>query len=184
MPYWVYGHDAKSAQRRDPLFFETEDEADARRQAEQLGMIVEELELVAPNLPGGAKELDIRANRESRKTRGIHPNVDVILTTTATIEGHPIKSYLGIVSGTAIVQATAFTFVGRPSADFVRELQRARDLALADLETAALAIQANAVVGVQFQFDTASIVCVTGTAVNVEGETRFVAEVKDQHITE
>jgi uncharacterized protein YbjQ (UPF0145 family) len=176
MPYWAYGHDAKTGLRRDPLFFETEDEADARRQAEQIGMVVEELELVAPS---SATE----ANPELPKTQGFHPNSEVVLATTPTIEGRPIKRYVGIVSGTAIVRASAFTFVGGPSATYVGELQRARELALADLETAALAIKANAVVGLQFQFETASIVSVTGTAVIIEGETRFVAEVKSHHIT-
>jgi uncharacterized protein YbjQ (UPF0145 family) len=180
MPYWVYGHDAKSAQRRDPLFFETEDEADARRQAEEIGMVVEEVELVEPAATTGEKP---KPTRDVSRFHGFRPNVEVILTTTATIEGCPIKRYAGIVSGVAIVRSDAFTFVGAPSAVFEQEVQRARDSALAKLETAALAMSANAVVGLQFQFETANVVCVTGTAVVIE-DTRTMVAAKNHHVTE
>jgi hypothetical protein len=93
MPYWVYGHDAKNAQRRDPLFIETDDEADARRQAEEIGMVVEEIELVKPAAPAGEKP---KPTLDVSRFHGFRPNVEMILTTTATIEGCPIKRYMGM----------------------------------------------------------------------------------------
>lgn len=180
MPYWVYGRDA-SGRKRDPLFFETEEEADARRQAEEMGMIVEELEFIGP--AANANEIDLR--RESKigeeKTLGFRPSADVILTSTPTVEGHPIKRYAGIVTGTATIHASAFTIIGGRSPNYEREFQRACSLALAHLEAAALALNANAVVGLQFQFESTSIY-VTGTAVDVTSPTTAPRNVSDHHI--
>ncbi|HEX8202793.1 MAG TPA: hypothetical protein VF590_20110 [Isosphaeraceae bacterium] len=46
MPFWIYGHDARTGERRDPLFVETDDEAEARTAAAEAGMAVEEVETV------------------------------------------------------------------------------------------------------------------------------------------
>jgi hypothetical protein len=89
MPFWIYGRDAKHGSACDPLFIETEDEVEARPQAEETGIIVDEVEFVRP--PNGNVVGDGAAF-----ARG---NVDVILTTTSTIEGRRLLRYLGIVSG-------------------------------------------------------------------------------------
>jgi hypothetical protein len=46
MAFWVYGRDASSGQPRDPLYIETEHEDDARNQAAEAGLEVEEVEFV------------------------------------------------------------------------------------------------------------------------------------------
>jgi hypothetical protein len=51
MPFWVYGRDATTGQPREPLFIEVESEADARQQAADAGMTVEEVESVRPPEP-------------------------------------------------------------------------------------------------------------------------------------
>jgi hypothetical protein len=55
MPFWVHGRDAATGQPRDSLFIETESEADARQQAAEAGLTVEEVEHVHADRgrPGG-----------------------------------------------------------------------------------------------------------------------------------
>ena len=105
----------------------------------------------------------------------------VIVTTTPTIEGHPITSYKGIVTGEAIMGANIFKdlfagirdIVGGRSATYEAELRRARDLAISDLQHAAAELGANAVVGVDIDYETVGshgsmlMVTVSGTAVVV-----------------
>ena len=50
MPFWVHGRDTATGRPRDPLFIETESEDDARQQAAEAGMAVEEVEHV-PAVP-------------------------------------------------------------------------------------------------------------------------------------
>lgn len=168
MAFWIYGRDAKDGRPRDPLFIETDDEVDARRQAEEAGIVVEETELVRS------------AKSDVLRTSDVRVNGDVILTTTPTVEGRRTLRYLGIVSGAVIVSPGAIAamtdltaFVGGRSRLYERELGSARNLALDEIESAALAIAANAIVGVQFQYEmiySNLMVCVSGTAVIVEGE--------------
>src|SRR5690348_6172245 len=86
----------------------------------------------------------------------------VIVTTTPTVEGRPITSYKGIVTGEAIMGANVFKdlfagirdIVGGRSATYERELRRARDLAFEELTANAAALGANAVVGVDLDYET------------------------------
>ena len=48
MPFWVHGRDSATGQPRDSLFVEAESEAEARRQAADAGMTVEEVAFVRP----------------------------------------------------------------------------------------------------------------------------------------
>ena len=103
----------------------------------------------------------------------------VIVTTTPTVEGHPITSYQGIVTGEAIMGANIFKdlfagirdIVGGRSATYERELRRARDLAIEELKSNAAAMGANAVVGIDLDYETVGanasmlMVTVSGTAV-------------------
>jgi uncharacterized protein YbjQ (UPF0145 family) len=105
----------------------------------------------------------------------------VILTTTPTVEGRKITSYQGIVTGEAVLGANIFKdlfagirdIVGGRSATYERELQRARDLALEEMKTAAVELGANAVVGIDVDYETVGangsmlMVAVSGTAVVV-----------------
>ena len=106
----------------------------------------------------------------------------VIVTTTPTVEGRSIKSYQGIVTGEAIMGANIFKdlfagirdIVGGRSATYERELRKARDLALEEMRQNAAEIGANAVVGVDLDYETVGtngsmlMVTVSGTAVVVQ----------------
>ena len=106
----------------------------------------------------------------------------MIITTTPGIEGRTITRYLGVITGEAILGANVFKdlfagirdIVGGRSATYERELQRARDIALKELEERALAVGANAVVGVDLDYEVLGqgngmlMVSASGTAVLVE----------------
>ena len=106
----------------------------------------------------------------------------VIVTTTPTVEGRAIKSYQGIVTGEAIMGANIFKdlfagirdIVGGRSATYERELRKARDLALEEMKQNASEMGANAVVGVDLDYETVGVngsmlmVTVSGTAVVVQ----------------
>ena len=106
----------------------------------------------------------------------------MIITTSPGIEGHPITAYLGIVSGDAILGANVFKdlfagirdLVGGRSATYERELQRARDMAITEMQEKAAALGGNAVVGVDLDYEVLGqgngmlMVSASGTAVVVE----------------
>lgn len=106
----------------------------------------------------------------------------MIITTTPSIEGRRIVRYLGVKTGEAILGANVFKdlfagirdIVGGRSATYERELQRARDIALNELEERAQAAGANAVVGVDLDYEVLGqgngmlMVSASGTAVVVE----------------
>jgi uncharacterized protein YbjQ (UPF0145 family) len=106
----------------------------------------------------------------------------VVLSTTPGIEGKRITRYCGIVTGEAILGANIFKdlfagirdIVGGRSATYERELRRARDLALDELGQNAAAAGANAVVGIDLDYETVGgqgsmlMVSVSGTAVVIE----------------
>ena len=106
---------------------------------------------------------------------------DVIVTTTPSIEGRKITSYQGIVTGEAIMGANIFKdlfagirdIVGGRSATYERELRRARELAMAEIKQSATELGANAVVGIDIDYETVGtnasmlMVTVSGTAVVV-----------------
>lgn len=106
----------------------------------------------------------------------------MLITTTPGIEGRRITEYHGVVTGEAILGANLFKdlfagirdLVGGRSATYERELQRARDIALSELEERAAAAGANAVVGVDLDYEVLGqangmlMVTASGTAVVVE----------------
>jgi uncharacterized protein YbjQ (UPF0145 family) len=106
----------------------------------------------------------------------------MIVTTTPTVEGKRITRYCGIVNGEAILGANVFKdlfagirdLVGGRSATYERELQRARDIALQELEQKAVEAGANAVVGVDLDYEVLGqangmlMVSASGTAVVTE----------------
>ncbi len=103
----------------------------------------------------------------------------MIVTTTQSIEGRNITAYHGIVVGEAIMGANVFRdffasitdVVGGRSGAYESKLQDARETALAELEQRAAAKGANAVVGVDLDYevvgDSMLMVSASGTAVTV-----------------
>jgi len=102
----------------------------------------------------------------------------MIITTTPSVEGRPITDYKGIVVGEAILGANVFRdvfaaitdIVGGRSAAYEQELGKARTVALDELEERARAVGANAVVGVDLDYEVINnmlMVSASGTAVVV-----------------
>jgi len=104
---------------------------------------------------------------------------DIIVTTTPTVEGRRITRYAGLVTGEAILGANIFKdlfagirdIVGGRSATYENELRSARDIAVKELTQAAVELGANAVVGVDIDYETVGgsgsmlMVSASGTAV-------------------
>lgn len=103
----------------------------------------------------------------------------MLIVTTPTLEGRPIVEYYGLVSGEAIIGANAFKdlkasfrdIVGGRSNSYEKVLREAKETALKELEEAARKLGANAVVGVDLDFETIGangsmlMAIATGTAV-------------------
>ena len=105
----------------------------------------------------------------------------ITVTTTPSIEGQRITQYHGVVTGEAILGANIFKdffagirdIVGGRSAAYEGELKKAREIALDELMQAAAGRGANAVVGMDIDYETIGangsmlMVSVSGTAVTV-----------------
>ena len=103
----------------------------------------------------------------------------MIITTTSTIEGHRITDYRGIVVGEAIMGANVVRdlfagitdIIGGRSGAYESKLQDARDTALRELQEKARRAGANAVVGVDLDYEVVGqsmlMVSASGTAVVV-----------------
>ena len=104
------------------------------------------------------------------------------VTTTPTIDGKRITRYCGVVTGEAILGANIFRdlfasirdIVGGRSAAYERELRSAREIAFVEIQQAASELGANAIVGVDLDYETVGangsmlMVTVSGTAVVAE----------------
>ena len=107
--------------------------------------------------------------------------MSITVTTTPGIDGKHISTYHGLVTGEAILGANIFKdlfagirdIVGGRSAAYEGELRRARQIALEEMRQAAAELGANAVVGVDIDYETVGVhggmlmVSVSGTAVTV-----------------
>ena len=105
----------------------------------------------------------------------------MILTTTPSIEGKKITEYLGIITAEAILGANIVKdvfagfsdFFGGRSATYEAELKKAREVALAELEELAKQKGADAIVGIDLDFEVIGakgsmlMVNVSGTAVKL-----------------
>ena len=103
----------------------------------------------------------------------------MIITTTPTIEGRSIREYRGVVFGEVIAgvdfikdfAAGLSNFFGGRSGTYEEELIRARQQAMAEMQRRAEALGADAVVGVDVDFEVLGadngmlMVTVSGTAV-------------------
>ena len=104
----------------------------------------------------------------------------MILTTTNSIEGRAISAYKGIVVGEAIMGAnivrdffaSVTDVVGGRSGAYEQKLKDARDEAMAEIEERARALGADAVVGIDLDYevvgDSMLMVSVSGTAVTLK----------------
>ncbi|HNQ75967.1 MAG TPA: heavy metal-binding domain-containing protein [Pseudothauera hydrothermalis] len=101
------------------------------------------------------------------------------LSTTPTLEGRPIRKYLGVVTGEAIIGANIFkdmfasirNIVGGRAGAYERSLADARQVAMDEMAEQAARLGANAVVGIDIDYEVLGadngmlMVCVSGTAV-------------------
>ncbi|MBJ6610295.1 MAG: heavy metal-binding domain-containing protein [Candidatus Thiothrix moscowensis] len=108
----------------------------------------------------------------------------MIQSTTPTIEGKRITHYHGVVTGEAILGANIFKdffagirdIIGGRSAAYEKELRKAREIAFAEMEVQAQSLGANAIVGIDIDYENITMgnsgamlmVSVSGTAVNVQ----------------
>jgi uncharacterized protein YbjQ (UPF0145 family) len=106
----------------------------------------------------------------------------MIVVTTNTLEGKRIAEYKGIVAGEAILGANLFRdlfasirdIVGGRAGSYERVLGDARQTAIAEMTDKAEKLGANAVIGVDIDYETVGtngsmlMVTAAGTAVRVE----------------
>ena len=106
----------------------------------------------------------------------------MLVTTTNTIEGRRILEYKGLVAGEAILGANLFRdlfasirdIVGGRSGAYEKVLNDARETALGEMTDKAARLGANAVIGVDIDYETIGangsmlMVSATGTAVKLE----------------
>ena len=105
----------------------------------------------------------------------------MLTTTTNNLDGKQVVEYLGLVSGEAILGANIFKdffagirdIVGGRSAAYEDELRKAKSIAIQEMEQEALSMGANAVLGVDLDYETIQVgqggsmlmVSASGTAV-------------------
>lgn len=105
----------------------------------------------------------------------------MILTTTNSVEGRPVQEYLGVINAQSIIGANMFKdifaglrdLVGGRSKTYERVLEEGKEDALRELTQRAQAMGANAIVGIDLDFETVGasgsmlMVIATGTAVRI-----------------
>jgi uncharacterized protein YbjQ (UPF0145 family) len=103
----------------------------------------------------------------------------MIISTTNTLETHKVKQYLGIVTGETIIGANIFKdffagirdIVGGRSGSYEKVLREAKDIALKEMQEQATILGADAVIGVDLDYETVGasggmlMVTASGTAV-------------------
>ena len=103
----------------------------------------------------------------------------MIVSTTTTIEGRPVQEYLGVVAGETVLGANVFRDVGAAfrnitggrAEGYEKELRKGRDTAIAEMAAQAEALGANAVIGVDIDYENVNqgmlMVTASGTAVRL-----------------
>jgi uncharacterized protein YbjQ (UPF0145 family) len=105
----------------------------------------------------------------------------MIITTTDQVEGRCVIDYLGVVTGEAIIGVNVFRdffagirdIVGGRSGGYQNALKDAREHAMADMQDAAKRLGADAVVGVDLDYEVLGkengmlMVSINGTAVRL-----------------
>ena len=104
----------------------------------------------------------------------------MILSTTPTLEGKPVREYLGVVTGEAILGANVFRdlfagirdVIGGRSGSYEQVLRQAREAALEEMSAEARKRGADAIIGIDLDYETVSqgtmlMVTASGTAVKI-----------------
>ncbi len=105
----------------------------------------------------------------------------MIISTTPSIEGKPVQEYYGVVTGETIIGANLFKdifasirdIVGGRSGAYENVLKEARETALKEMEDTARMMGANAVIGVDLDYEVIGqggsmlMVSASGTAVRI-----------------
>jgi len=103
----------------------------------------------------------------------------MIITTTNTVEGRKVDSYLGLVTGETImganivrdIFASITDIVGGRSGAYESKLREARELAIREMTYEAQRLGANAIIGVDIDYEVVRegmlMVSVSGTAVRL-----------------
>ena len=103
----------------------------------------------------------------------------MIVTTTNVVEGHPVETYLGVVTGEAIlgthigrdILASFTDIVGGRSGVYEEEVRKARVIAVDEMAAEAKKLGANAVIGVDIDYEVIRegmlMVAASGTAVKI-----------------
>jgi uncharacterized protein YbjQ (UPF0145 family) len=103
----------------------------------------------------------------------------IIATTTVSVEGRPITEYLGITAGEVILGVNVFkdiaagfrNIVGGRSGKYEEELRKGRETALEEMRQQAEALGADAVIGVDVDYETVGgqmlMITAAGTAVKL-----------------
>jgi uncharacterized protein YbjQ (UPF0145 family) len=106
----------------------------------------------------------------------------MLITSTDSLDGRKIHEYFGLVSGEAILGANIFKdffagirdIVGGRSAAYEQELRRAKEIAIEEMTMQAESLGANAVIGVDLDYETIGssgssmlMVSASGTAVRI-----------------
>jgi uncharacterized protein YbjQ (UPF0145 family) len=117
--------------------------------------------------------IDSIVNKLSKKRR----NYFMIVSTTSQLQGKEIERYVGIVSGEAIMGANVVRdffagitdIIGGRSGAYESKLAEGREIALREMEDKARRLGANAVIGVDLDFETVQngmMMCIaSGTAI-------------------
>ncbi|MBC7418035.1 MAG: heavy metal-binding domain-containing protein [Pedobacter sp.] len=106
----------------------------------------------------------------------------MIVSTTPQLEGKKIVKYIGLVTGETIIGANIFKdlfagirdIVGGRSGSYERVLREGKDTAVSEMQQYASAMGANAIVGVDLDYETVGnggsmlMVAASGTAVIIE----------------
>jgi len=103
----------------------------------------------------------------------------MIVSTTTAIESRPVREYLGVVAGETILGANVFRDIGAQirnitggrAAGYEKELRKGRETAIAEMEAQAAELGADAIVGVDIDYETVGgsmlMVTAAGTAVKL-----------------
>ncbi len=105
----------------------------------------------------------------------------MIMTTTALVEGRPVRQYLGVVAGETILGANIFRdlfagvrdIVGGRSNSYETVLREARETAMKEMAEAAARLGGDAVIGIDIDYETVGqggsmlMVAASGTAVKL-----------------
>jgi uncharacterized protein YbjQ (UPF0145 family) len=105
----------------------------------------------------------------------------MLMSTTSTLEGKPVREYLGVVTGEVIVGANIFKdlfagirdIVGGRAGSYESTLADARKTALDELSAEARALGADAVIGIDLDYEVLGqggsmlMVSASGTAVKL-----------------